>query len=74
MRGKLLNLQNPSMVFSKFLDGLLKIWRENPITASARSSQRFFRILRDLSVLGGEKLDFENAMKTQDQVIDAPGG
>ena len=71
------------MVFSKFLDGLLKVWRENPFTAERAKFAEIFRILRDplappatlaphcvwcsaggagVSVLGGEKLGFENAM------------
>jgi hypothetical protein len=50
------------MVFSKSLDSLLKVWRENPFTAECAKFAEIFCIVCVLSVLGGEKLDFENAM------------
>jgi len=43
------------MVFSKSLDSLLKVWRENPFTAECAKFAEIFCILCGLS---GEKLDF----------------
>jgi hypothetical protein len=58
-------------LFSKSLDSLLKAWRENPFTAEcAKFAEIFFCILRVLSVLGGEKLGFENAMAILQFVLD----